>query len=270
VCRKKISKRSQFRVSALAGLSSVVDADGDTGGVMGMQVRGDFGTKVNALVRYLKYQDELHDRRLARRAAGGAASAASMLEEDDGGSDEPDYKPKALVYSQWDMELVLVSKALAMNGIQYVELRGSLQQRSGAVHRFNKDPGTRAFLLATGEANAGLTLVAATSVFLLEPSLNPAIEEQAINRIHRIGQTRQTTVYRFVVADSVEETILDLQAKKRSLVGEATAAEEDAAARRWEKEAGENAVLSELNDAILSPRKNHPAEAQDDPADVDV
>ena len=54
------------------------------------------------------------------------------------------------------------------------------------------------------------------------------------------------------------------------LVGEATAAEEDAAARRWEKEAAENAVLSELNDAILSPRKTHPAEAQDDSADVDV
>jgi SNF2 family DNA or RNA helicase len=88
------------------------------------------------------------------------------------------HPPKALVYSQWEAELGLVSKALAMNAIPFVELKGSMQQRAQSLHRFSVDPSMRVFLLATGVANAGLTLVAATSVFILEPSLNPAIEEQ--------------------------------------------------------------------------------------------
>ena len=122
-------------------------------------------------------------------------------------------------------------------------------------------------------ANAGLTLVHATSVFILEPSLNPAIEEQAINRIHRIGQTRPTTAYRFVVADSVEETILDLHSAKRgsfelnhnaddcnTATGQSPTdgrrEEEDASVRRWYAEGLERNVLSSLTDTILSPRSN--------------
>ena len=158
-----------------------------------------------------------------------------------------------------------------MNEITFVELKGSMQQRSASLHRFNVDPDVRVFLLATGVANAGLTLVNATSVFILEPSLNPAIEEQAINRIHRIGQTRPTTAYRFVVADSVEETILDLHSVKRGSfelnhsadnISKATGLlctdgyneEEDASVRRWESEGIERNVLSSLTDTILSPR----------------
>lgn len=78
---------------------------------------------------------------------------------DDEGADEVNCKPKGLVYSQWETELVLVSKALSMNGIKFVELKGSLVDRSAALHRFNTDESVRVFLLATGEANAGLTLV---------------------------------------------------------------------------------------------------------------
>ena len=273
VCRKKISKRSLFRVSGQAAHSSGDGLEGDHDGrddLMSIRVKGDFGTKVNALVRFLKHQALQHTRQEENIMSGG--TAAIGVDDADAFTFDAAKPPKALVYSQWDTELVLVSKALAMNGISFVELKGSMQQRSASLHRFNVEPDVRVFLLATGVANAGLTLVAATSVFILEPSLNPAIEEQAINRIHRIGQTRPTTVYRFVVADSVEETILDLQAAKRgSLVrggagagGSAAAAaaagpddgeDEEAAVRRWDVEGLERGVLLRLTDTILSPRK---------------
>ena len=190
---------------------------------MGIRMRGDFGTKVNALVRWLLYQKQQHDRWSGEGAAHMTGRVDDSLMETLDAS-EP---PKALCFSQWGSELILVGKALAMNNISFVEFKGSLEQQSRAIHRFSNDPTVRVFLLSTGTANAGLTLVSATSVFILEPSLNPAIEEQAINRVHRIGQTRPTTIFRFVVMDSVEETIIDLvQSRKKCIAGASTAAED--------------------------------------------
>ena len=290
ICRAKISKRSVFRVSGHAASSTgggLGQDDADQGGaeLSSIRVRGDFGTKINALVRFLKHQEQQHARHRDQTGQMGAPHASGGGVGAEGPDDltmdaftfDQEHPPKALVYSQWETELVLVSKALAMNSITFVELKGSMQQRSASLHRFNVEADVRVFLLATGVANAGLTLVAATSVFILEPSLNPAIEEQAINRVHRIGQTRPTTAYRFVVADSVEETILDLNSTKRgsfvqqtdsssngsSASAAASAArlrvdgdddEEEASARRWDVEGIERGVLSSLTDTILSPR----------------
>jgi hypothetical protein len=278
ICRAKISKRSLFRVSGNAATSidaTAGDLEGDIGNI---RVRGDFGTKINALVRFLKHQEKQHLRHTdVDNTSSGNNGAVGVETPDDLATDaftfDEAHPPKALVYSQWETELILVSKALAMNEIAFVELKGSMQQRSWNLHRFNVDPDVRVFLLATGVANAGLTLVNATSVFILEPSLNPAIEEQAINRIHRIGQTRPTTAYRFVVADSVEETILDLHSAKRgsfelnhsadssskammqvSIDGHRE--EEEASVRRWDTEGIERNVLSSLTDTILSPRSS--------------
>ena len=292
ICRAKISKRSLFRVSGNAAISTDATA-GDTSveaDIGSIHVRGDFGTKINALVRFLKHHERQHlrhkqvDNSISRSASAVGAEAPDDDFATDAFTFDEMHPPKALVFSQWETELILVSKALAMNEIAYVELKGTMQQRSASLHRFNVDPDVRVFLLATGVANAGLTLVNATSVFILEPSLNPAIEEQAINRIHRIGQTRPTTAYRFVVADSVEETILDLHSAKRGSFELSDSAdisssratdrarlsanghheEEDASVRRWDTEGIERSVLSSLTDTILSPRRSSSIDDNDD------
>ena len=92
---------------------------------MAVPIKGDFGTKVNALVRFLLHQDAQHDRLQRRQAGGSLASGEQQL--DDEAADEVNCRPKGLVYSQWETELVLVSKALTMNGIKYVELKGSVR-----------------------------------------------------------------------------------------------------------------------------------------------
>lgn len=93
---------------------------------MAVPIKGDFGTKVNALIRFLLHQDAQHDRIRRRQAGGSMASGEQQL--DDEAADEVNYRPKGLVYSQWETELVLVSKALTMNGIKYVELKGSVRE----------------------------------------------------------------------------------------------------------------------------------------------
>lgn len=96
--------------------------------------------------------------------------------------------------------------------------------RKKALEQFQNDPPTTVFLLSVRAGAVGLTLTAATHVFLLEPCLNVALELQAVNRVHRIGQTKEVHVKYLVMKDSVEERIMDLNKDKRNAANSGAAA----------------------------------------------
>lgn len=140
---------------------------------------------------------------------------------------------KALVFSQWTSMLDLIEPALAASGIEWVRLDGSTRDRGAVVRRFQGEDGTvgdaagasgpPVMLISLKAGGTGLNLTAADYVFLCDPWWNPAVEDQAADRAHRIGQDRPVNVYRLVAQDTVEERILALQTRKRALADAALA-----------------------------------------------
>jgi hypothetical protein len=136
---------------------------------------------------------------------------------------------KALVFSQWTSLLDLVEPELNKLGVRFVRLDGSTSDRAGVVKEFQESPQVGVMLLSLRAGGVGLNLTAADHVFLLDPWWNPAAEDQAADRAHRIGQERPVLVHRLVAKDSVEERILALQERKRRLSAVATDGAEAAA-----------------------------------------
>src|SRR5258708_30268673 len=124
---------------------------------------------------------------------------------------------KALVFSQFTSFLSIVKTALDVEGIPYSYLDGKTRDRAAAVDKFRTDPECKLFLISLKAGGLGLNLTEAEVVFLLDPWWNPAIEAQAIDRTHRIGQTRPVFAMRLVTKDTVEEKVLELQRSKRDL-----------------------------------------------------
>jgi len=135
---------------------------------------------------------------------------------------------KALVFSQWTSLLDRVEPHLEAAGLAFTRLDGSTRDREAVVDSFQDPAGPPIMLISLKAGGTGLNLTAADHVFLLDPWWNPAVEDQAADRAHRIGQDRPVNVYRLVAKDTVEEKILALQEKKRALadaaLGEAGAA----------------------------------------------
>lgn len=129
---------------------------------------------------------------------------------------------KSLVFSQWTSMLDLLEPHMKAHGLSFLRLDGSTRDRGEVVERFQKDAGTSVFLISLKAGGTGLNLTAADHVFLFDPWWNPAVEEQAFDRAHRIGQTRPVFVHRLVTTGTVEERILALQEKKRGLSDMAT------------------------------------------------
>jgi SNF2 family DNA or RNA helicase len=134
---------------------------------------------------------------------------------------------KALVFSQWTSLLDRVEPHLQAANLRFERLDGSTRDRASVVATFQSESGPPVLLTSLKAGGTGLNLTAADHVFLLDPWWNPAVEDQAADRAHRIGQERPVMVYRLIAKDTVEEGILALQAKKRGL---AEAALEGAAA----------------------------------------
>ncbi|OEL30921.1 Helicase-like transcription factor CHR28 [Dichanthelium oligosanthes] len=130
---------------------------------------------------------------------------------------------KAIVFSQWTGMLDLLELQLNTNLIQYRRLDGtmSLNSRDKAVKDFNTDPEVRVMIMSLKAGNLGLNMVAACHVILLDLWWNPYAEDQAVDRAHRIGQTRPVTVSRLTIKDTVEDRILALQEEKRAMVSSA-------------------------------------------------
>ncbi len=124
---------------------------------------------------------------------------------------------KALVFSQWTSLLDLIELALKKEGLAFDRIDGSTKNRGEIVDRFQSQKDLQVLLLSLKAAGTGLNLTAADHVFIVDPWWNPAIEEQAADRAHRIGQTKPVMVYRLVSKDTVEEKILLLKEKKKAL-----------------------------------------------------
>lgn len=124
---------------------------------------------------------------------------------------------KVLVFSQFTSMLALVRRRLDAEGITYEYLDGRTRDRQARVDRFQTDPACPLFLISLKAGGQGLNLTAADYVFLLDPWWNPAVEAQAVDRAHRIGQTRPVLATRLIARDTVEERVLELQQAKRDL-----------------------------------------------------
>jgi SNF2-related domain/Helicase conserved C-terminal domain len=124
---------------------------------------------------------------------------------------------KTIVFSQFTSLLRIVRDRLDAAGIVYEYLDGATRNRQEKVERFQEDAQCPLFLVSLKAGGLGLNLTAAEYVFLLDPWWNPAVEAQAIDRAHRIGQTHQVFAYRLIARDTVEEKVVELQKTKRDL-----------------------------------------------------
>jgi superfamily II DNA or RNA helicase len=124
---------------------------------------------------------------------------------------------KALVFSQFTSLLALLRRRLDGEGVRYAYLDGRTRDRAERVAEFQENPEIPLFLISLKAGGLGLNLTAADYVYLLDPWWNPAVEAQAVDRSHRIGQIRPVFAYRLVARDTVEERILELQQRKRQL-----------------------------------------------------
>ena len=135
-------------------------------------------------------------------------------------SDPDKPKIKTIVFSQWTKFLDIVQTQVDVHAFQYTRIDGTMNaaQRDRALVALDTDPDCTVMLASLGVCAVGLNLVAANQVILADSWWAPAIEDQAVDRVHRLGQTRETTVFRLVMEDSVEEMVLGIQAEKRKLM----------------------------------------------------
>ncbi len=133
---------------------------------------------------------------------------------------------KILIFSQFIKHLAVIKQYLKEKNITYAYLDGSSTDRPEQVARFQTDETVQLFLISLKAGGLGHNLTAADYVFLLDPWWNPAIEAQAVDRAHRIGQQKPVFTYKFITKHSVEEKILALQRSKQRLAGELVTTEE--------------------------------------------
>jgi SNF2 family DNA or RNA helicase len=129
---------------------------------------------------------------------------------------------KALIFSQFLGMLALIRQKLEQQGVKYEYFDGSTSapDREKAIQAFQNDEETRVFLISLKAGGVGLNLTAADYVYIVDPWWNPAVEQQAIDRTHRIGQTKNIFAYRMICKDTIEDKIMQLQEKKRLLAKE--------------------------------------------------
>jgi len=132
---------------------------------------------------------------------------------------------KALVFSQFVQMLKLIETEMKSEKMAFAYLDGKTKNRQAKVDEFQENAAIEFFLISLKAGGVGLNLTAADYVLHVDPWWNPAVEMQATDRTHRIGQDKPVFVYKFIVRDSVEEKILQLQEKKRNLVKQLVATE---------------------------------------------
>jgi len=142
---------------------------------------------------------------------------------------------RVLIFSQFVSMLRLVKDALDEDNVKYEYLDGSTLDRADRVERFQSDPECTAFLISLKAGGSGLNLTGADTVIHFDPWWNPAVEDQASDRAHRIGQNKIVTVYRLVAAGTIEEKILQLKQKKKELVA-SVLTEDSGGAKRLTRE----------------------------------
>ncbi|PVY40425.1 DEAD/DEAH box helicase [Pontibacter virosus] len=134
---------------------------------------------------------------------------------------------KVLIFSQFVKHLEIIRQALDEKEITYAYLDGNTKNRQQQVELFQNDPNIQVFLISMKAGGVGLNLTAADYVFILDPWWNPAVEAQAVDRAHRIGQQNKVFTYKFITKDTVEEKILALQNRKIQLVTDLISTDEN-------------------------------------------
>ena len=163
-------------------------------------------------------------------ASGKLEMFGELLEEViDGGH-------RVLVFSQFVGMLTLLKERLAAEGIEYCYLDGSTTDRAKVVEKFQSNAAIPVFLISLKAGGVGLNLTGADTVIHFDPWWNPAVEDQATDRAHRIGQTKVVTSYKLITRDTVEEKILTLQNRKREIIQATIGGEEEfTASLSWEE-----------------------------------
>ena len=129
---------------------------------------------------------------------------------------EQDKTAKILIFSQWIDVLTLLSRALTENDIEFLQLHGARKKFQQCLDEFKSSPTCNVLLLPVKSGGNGLNIIEATHVMIVEPTMNPAVEAQVLGRVHRIGQTRETFVHRFVIQNTVEEKVYTISKTKSS------------------------------------------------------
>jgi len=125
---------------------------------------------------------------------------------------------KILLFSQFREMLAIIQRHLETINLNYLYLDGATKNRADLIDEFNQNDEVRLFLISLKAGGTGLNLTAADTVIIYDPWWNPAVESQAVDRAHRIGQTKAVTVYRLVTENSIEQKIMQLKEKKEKIV----------------------------------------------------
>lgn len=133
---------------------------------------------------------------------------------------------KVLIFSQFVRQLQIFRSYLEKHGIKFAYMDGSTAHRESEVQAFKENKEIQAFLISIKAGGVGLNLTEADYVFILDPWWNPAVEQQAIDRTHRIGQTKNVFIYKFITKDSIEEKIIALQGVKKHIADSLITTEE--------------------------------------------
>jgi SNF2 family DNA or RNA helicase len=194
-----------IQVSAMRGISPTVPTSAKASNTRGNNKRG--GEAANAKKISSTKIDALLDCLIRLRNRTTTNDAPDRCME------------KAIVFSQWTSMLDLLQEPLENHDFGFVRLDGTMTQaqREVSIQNFKTNPKVSVFLISMKAGGLGLNLTEANHVFILDPWWSPSIEAQAIDRVHRIGQTRPVTVTRFVIKNSIEERILQLQERKKLL-----------------------------------------------------
>jgi SWI/SNF-related matrix-associated actin-dependent regulator of chromatin subfamily A3 len=169
-------------------------------------------------------QEQIADQEsLAQNASSKVNALLSILR-----ASAQDPANKTIIFSQWTSFLDVLQPHLTASGFVYTRIDGSMTavQRDAALETFDTSPETTIMLASLSVCSVGLNLVAANQVILSDSWWAPAIEDQAVDRVHRLGQKRETKVFRLVVEGSIEERVLGIQEDKRKLMGLAFAEKE--------------------------------------------
>eukprot|EP00549_Striatella_unipunctata_P019509 CAMPEP_0118678498 /NCGR_PEP_ID=MMETSP0800-20121206/3254_1 /TAXON_ID=210618 ORGANISM="Striatella unipunctata, Strain CCMP2910" /NCGR_SAMPLE_ID=MMETSP0800 /ASSEMBLY_ACC=CAM_ASM_000638 /LENGTH=353 /DNA_ID=CAMNT_0006574365 /DNA_START=247 /DNA_END=1308 /DNA_ORIENTATION=+ len=161
---------------------------------------------------------------------------------------DEDDTAKSLIFSQFPSTLRWLKEELPKHGFQFRTLSGdmSLSQRTVALRDFRNDPPTTVFLLSMRAGAVGINLTQANRVFLLEPCFNPALEHQAIGRVHRLGQKRSVEVIRLVVNNSIESRMVKILEKKYGKYMESKVADSKDEGTTKQQESTKNSIAGSI------------------------
>jgi superfamily II DNA or RNA helicase len=221
-CELTPNQRAVYQQVIEAARNEVLSAVGTQGEARGRMVA------LNALLRLRQVCCDLRLLQIEgvtpAKASGKLDLFSELLAEVlDGGH-------RVLVFSQFVSMLTLVRERLTAEDINFCYLDGSTTDRGAVVERFQHDHSVPVFLISLKAGGVGLNLTGADTVIHFDPWWNPAVEDQATDRAHRIGQTRVVTSYKLIARDTVEEKILALQSRKREVIQATLGSEQELAA----------------------------------------